>query len=498
LAAVRTITTLNRIQDVLSLTAADRRIQTVFALDVERPALLGAGVPDFLAALGAKTWTWPHAVRQRVDLVLAASENDDLDAFEAPVVLVPHGLGQQKFYPGTNTVSGLDPHRAVRATFVLAHTDQVRHLREARPDARAQVVGDPALARMLASAHRAETYRQAFDDQGRRLVVLASTWGPDSLVGQWPDLPERLAAALPLDEYQLLIVLHPGVWAAHSPWQIRQWLAGAGIRVIPPEDGWQAALLAAYAVLSDHGSLAPYAALLGRRLLLAPRASPMTVPGSASELLAQQARRLDPRLPLRPQIDTATIPSLPDVVDSPHSTATRLRTVLYSLLRLSEPAYPAVFATVPVPDKQINSPAVMIAGVGETENVVDEVAIQRFPAIDADTGSVLRQRHVVADLERAGLDALGGATVLLARASDGVAASRLLAEWPRAVLIACVDEQTCQVWTRDDNVRLSGRLGPIDPGVLASFAYVGLRRTGVLPRQGTLRIGEQVIAVAAC
>lgn len=495
LTVVRTTATLNRLLDVLSLTAPDRRIQTVFALDSGRPAVLGAGAPAFLASLGATVLTWPEALRRRADLVLAASENDDLDAFDGPVLVVPHGVGQQKFYPGTSTVSGLDPSRAARATFALADAEQADHLARVRPLATAHVVGDPALGRMLGSRHRAGRYRRALDDRDRRIVVLASTWGPDSLLGQWPDLPERLAAELPYDEYRLVIVLHPGAWAKHGGWQVRAWLANSGAVLVPPEEGWQAALLAADCVLSDHGSLAVYAAALGRPLLLAPRAGAVTVPGSASAGLAGRARRIDPRSALREQIDAAAAPPLSDeAAGSPSTTAARLRELMYAMLRLPEPTHPAAFPLVSPPAGEAGSHPVLIAGAVPGTGAV---AVQRFAAIDDGTGADLAYRHVVADLDRAALDDVGAAHILLTRDTDEDEARRLLAEWPRAVLVAEAGEGAGRIWTRDDGVRLGGVPDQVDPGVLASFAYVCLRRDGALPRSGVLRVGERLIQVAA-
>jgi hypothetical protein len=487
------------------LTASDRRIQTVFTLDTGRPARLGAGTVEFLASLDATVMPWSEAVRERFDLVIAASENDDLHEFDAPVLLVPHGLGHQKYYPGTATVSGLDRRRAATATFALAHPAQARHLAEARPQAAARVVGDPALGRMLASSHRASQYRQALGAHGRTVLVLASTWGPDSLLGQWPDLPDRLLAELPHDEYQVVIVLHPGAWSAHSPWQIRAWFATAGVRLVPPEDGWQAALLGAQCVVADHGSLAVYAAALSRPLLLAPRPSSTTVPRSASAALAEQAPRLDPRRPLRAQIEAAGPRVVSDdAVHSPGTAAARLRELLYEMLHLREPPLSAAFTPVPVPPPDTTSAAVLIAGAEAgppaascPRGDADEVAVARFVPSTAPVSAGLAGQHVVADVDRAGLDALGAATVLLVGDVDRAGADRLLAEWPRAALIADADRDGCRVWTRDAAVRLRGPLEGVDPAVLASFAYLRLRSDGALPQRGVLRIGDRVIAVAA-
>lgn len=44
---------------------------------------------------------WEQALRTRFDLALAAGENDDLHLLEAPIILLPHVVGFQKFYPDT-------------------------------------------------------------------------------------------------------------------------------------------------------------------------------------------------------------------------------------------------------------------------------------------------------------------------------------------------------------------------------------------------------------
>lgn len=70
--------------------------------------------------------------------------------------------------------------------------------------------------RLLARTHRASLYRAALDAEGRRLVLLCSTWERQSLFDSWPQLAVDLLRKLPIDEYRAVLSLHPGVFAAHG------------------------------------------------------------------------------------------------------------------------------------------------------------------------------------------------------------------------------------------------------------------------------------------
>ncbi|MFI5841999.1 hypothetical protein ACIA8K_20030 [Catenuloplanes sp. NPDC051500] len=363
LVVVRTGVTLTRLLDVLTLTAGDKRIQTYFTYDPDNPPNFAAGTPGFLDRLEAPLIPWPDAVSRRFDLALAASENDRLHELDAPILLVPHGLGFHKYYPGSTTISGMDPSRLVHdgrvvpAAIALTHPAELAVLAAACPPAvpRAVVVGDPCLDRMIAGRHRVPLYRAALGAHARTLVVLASTWGPDGLWGRFPDLLEVLAATLPADEFAVAAILHPGIWSAHGPWQVRAWLeraAAAGLRIVSPEDGWQATLSAADLVVSDAGSLSLYAALLGRPLLLA-GGGPTVVPGSAMERLLASAPRLSPASDLLEQVQEAlraTAPRLSPASDLPEQVQEALRATappLSPASDLPEQVQEALRATAP-------------------------------------------------------------------------------------------------------------------------------------------------------
>src|SRR5690606_805939 len=116
--------------DVVALLASDTRVQVVFTYDDQRPALFDAGVREVLGELGAPVIPWQQAVSSRFDLAVAASENDALHELDATVLLVPHGVGYQKFYPGTTTVAGMDrtrllhDGRVVPDVIALSHPEQ--------------------------------------------------------------------------------------------------------------------------------------------------------------------------------------------------------------------------------------------------------------------------------------------------------------------------------------------------------------------------------------
>ncbi|GAA1953303.1 hypothetical protein [Amycolatopsis minnesotensis] len=506
LVVVRTITALTRLLDILSLVERDHRIQVVFTCDEENPAIFHAGVPQVLDRLGAAVVPWALAAKTRFDLVLAASENDALHELDGPVVLVPHGIGFQKYYPGGEITSGMNPSRLLRdgevvpAALALSHGIQREQLRFAAPAVleRAVVVGDPCHDRMLASVHRAAHYRAALGTGRRTLVALASTWGRHSLFGTTPELPGLLVNALPVDEYQVAVILHPGVWAAHGPWQIRAWLGeaiGRGLALIAPERGWQATLVAADCVLSDEGSAALYAAAVDKPLLLAAGKSRTTVAGSPLAALAGQAHRLDPGGDLRAQIESIRDSHragshqavVAQAIEHEGGSADRLTGLLYRFLDLTEPedpAFPPVHAPV-VPEARLAS---FVASVDFDGAVA---VVERFPH----TSATLPMRHVVAHAEQAELRELDGAAVVWSE-MDGSDPAALLAGWPAARLAAATDDTRCAVLLREgDSYELTAP--GVAPIALASLAYALVTRREPVAGRHRLRIGGRVFDVTS-
>lgn len=516
LVVVRTTTTLTRALDVLSLIEADHRIQAVFTHDPGNTAVFAAGVHDFLGSLQATVIPWEQARQTRFDLAIAASENDRLHELDAPILLVPHGLGYQKYYPRTRTIAGMDPDhllhngKLVPAGIALSHPDQREQLRACCPAAAeaAVVVGDPCLDRILASGHRARRYRAAFGAMNKRLVFLASTWGPHSLFGLDPALPERLLAELPVDEYRVSISLHGGVWA-HSPRQVRAWLSHAreaGLLILPSHEGWRAAIVAASVVLSDKGSLSLYSAAADRPVLLtagADDSDDSTVAGSPLAALVTQAPRIAPGRSLRDQIEAAVhgytpgmyAPIIKQAVENPGDAASALRRELYRLMELPEPDRTPQFDPVPVPEPDAAPVAMHLIGGDQDE---DGVRLRRYPS--RPEHPMLGHQHLAADIERARLSEVDAATILYLPDGEDfrIRAEDALRQWPHALIAAAeTGHRRCTLLVRDGREATYTMSGPADPRLAASVVYLRLVRSGRLPEAAVLRLGDQVIEVIA-
>jgi hypothetical protein len=317
--------------------------------------------------------------------------------------VLPHGVGFQKYVPDSRSagvrLSGLVPDRYLRNRDVLlltSHQDQIRQLEKIVPGIaeRTAVVGDVCFDRMLASRHLRPWYRDHLGvTESKRLVVISSTWREQSLWGRWPQLPHRLLAELPFDEYQVAMILHPNIWSAHTPWQVRGWLADAvdaGLALIPPTAGWQGTLIAADALIGDHGSVTYYGAALGIPVLVTEFGAE-AVPGTPVADLKALAHSIDRDMALRPQLEKAIAEHDPGssrylaglAFENIGAAGRNLRTLLYQRMGLPEPigtptakAWPAPSPeTVPVCSFQI-----VATGRSEHEDRTT-VTIQRFPVL---------------------------------------------------------------------------------------------------------------------
>ncbi|MEV0699043.1 hypothetical protein AB0I53_14150 [Saccharopolyspora sp. NPDC050389] len=356
LGVVRTLAALDRLLDVLPVLADDMRVETRFA--VAAGSEFAANLTDQLHRSQAQVVGWEQATGKDFDFAISPSGNGSLHELEVPVLTLPHGAGHHKLR-ATETgvaaeVSGLSAAqlmhegRVVPAVVGLSHPNQLVELRRNCPAAvpRAEVIGDPCFARLQVSLPMREQYRAALGTGPRKLVVLASTWGPNSLFRRQGGLARQLVAALPA-EYQVALVLHPNIWSRHEGLQLETWLRTAlrnGLVLVPRLRKWQAALVAADVVVSDHGSLSFYAAALGKPLLLAAFGAGEVAPGSPMALLGERVERLDPAGNVRAQIDAARpVPDhrqLADLAfqDRPYQ---RLRELIYRQLDLPEPPWPA-------------------------------------------------------------------------------------------------------------------------------------------------------------
>ncbi|WP_217623599.1 translation initiation factor 2 [Streptomyces sp. TRM64462] len=479
---------------------------------------------DALAALegaGARTLPWEEAVRRHHDLVLAASPKGELQLLDGPLVLLPHGAGFNKALRdggSADSASGLDATHLIRdgrplaRLHALAHPHQIDRIAARSPEAarRGVVVGDPTLDRLLASTGRRDRYREAFGTGGRRLVVLTSTWGPESLIRRRPGLAAELAALLPYDDWQLGLVVHANVFSEDGAYDLRERLAPAfasGAVLARPYEEWGALLVAADAVVTDHGSTALYAAALGRPVLAACDGGREVVPGSPMAGLLRGAPRFT---------GADDLPVLEEAVrdgragerarrfaaaafDRQGEALERLRHELYRLLGLEPPDRAPAEAEplpVPVPSPAVTAPAAFAVRVRADGPVV---VVARHPP-----GADVPLHHLAAEADLAATRQRESAALLYRRTAPEEGAdewaARTLKEFPGCRTAAVVvSRERCFV-RRDDGAAYDVRVerrepGPLpDPAAVLSAVHVRLERE---PGGGELEcaVGGRRVAV---
>ncbi|WP_132116991.1 hypothetical protein [Actinocrispum wychmicini] len=358
-----------RILDVLPQVEADPRVQAVFITPAT--GFQWARMEESARSLGGLWVPWRQALEMPFDLVLAACHWGIQD-LSGPVLLMPHGVGLVRsrispwddqaphdLYPG-NLMRG---NEVIPSRLALAHDGELAALAESCPQAMPQaiVAGDPCFDRMLASQPYRQLYREALGVRdGQRLVVVSTTWSPHSLFGTDPGIFARLTAELPGKDYRVVGVLHPFIWRGHSRRQVLAWLAKprtAGLHLVPPEEGWRAAVVGADLVMGDHGSVTMYGAGLDRPILMNTRSLADVRPGSPADILAQLAAPLHVDRPLLPQVERAIASHVPQryariaemITSRPGQSATILRQTIYRLLNLPEPSHDVPVSAVPLP-----------------------------------------------------------------------------------------------------------------------------------------------------
>ncbi|WP_371792568.1 translation initiation factor 2 [Streptomyces sp. NBC_01471] len=422
--AARSATALHRLLDVAPVFAGDGRIG-------HRRFTLVPGSDfgvDALAAIetaGARTVPWAEALRQPYDLVVAASPKGDLHLLTGPLALLPHGAGFNKSLTGegsADAASGLDPvwllrdGRPLADLHGLAHPGQIARLAARCPAAaaRATVVGDPVLDRMLASLPRRDAYRAALGTGDRRLIALTSTWGPESLLERRPELPAELAAHLDCDTYQLALILHPNEHSRTGAYDLRQALAPAlasGMLLARPYEEWASVLVAADGVITDHGSTALYAAALGIPMAAGCDGGSELIPGTPMAELLSRATVLDTAADLEPVL-AAHSPQAVRVLAAPAfaergRALDRLRTELYALLGLAPPTAAINARPLPPPTPAPSTPAAFAV---RTEVHGADISVERRPA-----HTELPAHHLAVEPERATVPQSRSAALLFRR-----------------------------------------------------------------------------------
>ncbi|MDH6128881.1 hypothetical protein [Kitasatospora sp. GP82] len=367
LVVVHTLVYGQRLQDIFELLRADLRIQVVFTV---APHAFNPGVDAFLRALGAPVLPWREAVHTEFDLALAAG-SQGIEQIRGPVVRLPHGAGHIKLSRSADgdrrTVGGLGRDyltwagQVVPTAVALAHHEDLDELRRWCPEALpfAEVVGDACYDRIAASLpHRAEYRRELGIGDGESFVLVASTWGLGSSFNRLDALLPRLLTELPPESHRTALLLHPNVWSWHGRWQIEAWLFGHArrrIHLVPPEADWRALLVAADAVIGDHGSVTLYGAMTGVPVLLARFPFQDVNPNSPAAWLARTAPALSAGHSLTDQLAYARHSYRPEpyariaarISSEPGRFNRKVRRLLYRQLGLGEPAYHP--ATEPLP-----------------------------------------------------------------------------------------------------------------------------------------------------
>jgi hypothetical protein len=528
--AARSAVALYRLLDVLPIFSGDDRITRLFTLIPGSD--FGADALSTIDALGGRTVPWSEASGHTYDLVITASPKGDLSLLRGPQVLLPHGAGFNKSIPGegsADSASGLDPaylrrnHRhAPIVLHALAHPEQIARLAATNPQAarRAKVIGDPTLERVLASSSLRDRYRAALGTGARELLVLVSTWGPESLIRQHPGLPARIAAQLPYDEYQLALVIHPNERSLLGTYELAERLApaiDAGMILPDPHEEWASVLIAADALVTDHGSAALYyCAAQDRPVVSVRRAGGELIPGSAMDVLLRRVPRLDRAEDI--------VEALRAYRPGPGQTAARmafarhseaaglLRTEVYALLGLAPPAHRVAPRLLPSPAPAARVPAAFDVRV---EATTAGVRITRHPAGTGPPGHHLAVEHGAADerlVRSAGLLyrrplPTSAAPVDLAWTADGwtrhalsaypgCRSAAVLPASGRCLLRVRGHEQTyaVQVEPRPEE----GRIVRIDPAVALSAAHARLVSPPPLsdgPTRMTCLIGDRAFHI---
>ncbi|WP_163508579.1 hypothetical protein [Fodinicola acaciae] len=518
LAVARTVTSTTRLRDALEVFRGDQRLTVTWAFD-DGSEFAGT-VPDFLRRSRIdRVLDWDEVAGHRFDLVVTASENVRFERVNGPSVVLPHGAGFYKYVPSSTGdgrhVAGLVAPELLRRgdiTLVVAHESLVAQAEKLCPEAVGHLVvaGDPSYDQLVRSVRFAETYKESLGvHSGQRLVVVTSTWGPESLLGRCATLPAQLLAVLPADEYRVALILHPNAPAAHSSWEIARRLATAedgGLLRIPQDSGWHAALCAADLVVADHGSVGLYAAALEKPLLLMPPAAE-SVRGTTAAELAMLAPRLRLDAPLREQVEAAIdghrpgrLRSVTDRMFSPPGNALAdLRRLFYRIMDLSPPDEPVRQLLAPRPRlERLQATAFQV--FSEIDD--DVLALRRYPpdARRDPLGGPQTRRHLAVAHDEPDGRLRDFAEIFADRNEKPRGAAertiaRALHDYPGLRFAACQTSHGCLARSADGSGFLVDDHGAdLDPLLLASAGFAARTRKNIVLRLGARRVTLSVSA----
>ncbi|MFJ5234757.1 translation initiation factor 2 [Kitasatospora sp. NPDC088391] len=509
LLAFRSAVTLHRLLDVLPVFEGDDRIDRWFTL------VPGSEFDmDALAALdrsGARVMDFEQAREHHFDLIIFASPKGALTSLSArSKALLPHGAGFNKTFhdegsPGIP--SGLDPAFLLEDgepwadLHGLGHGSELARLAEHCPQSvpKAVVVGDPTLDRLRDSLGLRERYRTDLGVDDQTLLAVLSTHGDESLLARHHDLPLELTLRLPVDSYRVALVIHPNKVSEKGLQNLAEYLLPAqraGLLLPSSYQEWASVLIAADAVLTDHGSTALYAAALGHAVILdGYDGGTELIPGTPMAQLLAAAPRFTRASELPELLRKATGPDpsefTAETFAHPDRALPLLRTELYRLLDLTPPRTPPKPRLLPPPVAP-HAPASSLAVRAEVEG--RRVRVERFP-----NSTELPFHHRVAHHGAVGFAEQRSAEVLWRRPGTGrwsVAGwtAHVLDELPSCrIAAALLSPERCLLVHRHHGAfalrvpphRADGRIRRIDPAAAVSAVYAWLvahpRLAGELP-----------------
>ncbi|GHD31194.1 hypothetical protein GCM10007147_33830 [Nocardiopsis kunsanensis] len=533
LAIIHNVTSATRMMDVLPALEDDPRVQTV--LTWTRSSPFRHGVEKFLDDTGYLVMEWEKALEQEFDLAIGTSLGGDIHKISAPFLRLPHGMGYNKYLKpeirksgnpeirkSGNPVFGLSREwllhdgEPVPAALALSHDEQAERLAADCPEAlpRAFVAGDPCHDRILAGFPHRARYRRALGVRPhQQLVLISSTWGTRSLFGRHPGLPARLLGSLPQDEYRVALALHPNIWHGHGPGQVDAWLARArraGLIVLPPNEGWRAAIVASDAVVGDHGSVSYYSAAAGRPVVLDTAGHGAVAPDSPIARLLETAVPYTQEVPVEELLRRAhelvdTTKSVAEhwVSSRPRGSLALVRSRMYDLMGAEEPEIPVATRAVPapVPEPGPAHPAQWVRITGLPDDVL---RVRRIPAAAYDHRAPGNEApgHLAVRDEETDERLNGLADLVLCHEDDlpedGAAWARSVFTHrltPAAAVVHGPDG--CVLHGRDGTltrVRLTGATEGFDPSLLPLIVH----HAGSDPRLGTqVRSGSLRLTVEA-
>src|SRR2546429_2499481 len=197
LVVVHTVTSGQRLLDVVDYVESDPRVQVIFTV---APDAFNHSVAWYLHELGALVLPWQQAIRERFDLALSAAYGG-LRELHAPLLVMAHGAGHGKLTRPREhggpmlahpPVYGLDAERLTRdgrglaSALLLAHDGELEVLRRQCPEAlpAAVIAGDPCFDRLGTSLPARDRDRDALGGRAHlEPGVGGSTRGQDGLVG---------------------------------------------------------------------------------------------------------------------------------------------------------------------------------------------------------------------------------------------------------------------------------------------------------------------------